>query len=164
MGYWGFRHYAYEQALYEYEAGYAGWEAQTVTTADVCERSLRLFRADAAVPFTSKRRAASEHLKRVEHVLMVDYGPSSEWLMGASTPKWRDYAYAKGRNREVLRTGKAASGRATMIGKSVTTRRWFQFSLRTLFVVMTVTATIAPFWRANTGVGRHSGSSMNWQN
>jgi uncharacterized membrane protein len=84
VGYWGFRHYAYEQALYEYEAGYAGWQAQTVTTADVCERSLRLFRAEAAVPFANRSAAAKANLDRVEKIRKVVYHIASIGMFGGT--------------------------------------------------------------------------------
>ncbi len=84
VGYWGFRHYAYEQALYEYEAGYAGWQAQTVTTADVCEQSFRLFHAESAVPFANRIAAAQANLDRIEKIKKVVYHIASIGMFGGT--------------------------------------------------------------------------------
>ncbi len=69
----------------EYERLNARWEAELASADEVCEASLRLCRAESAVPFADRHRAASAHLSRVEKVWASRYGPLGEWLQGVGT-------------------------------------------------------------------------------
>ena len=59
-------------------------KSQSVTTADVCERSFRLFQAEASVPFASRGAAAKENLNRIEKIKKVVYHIASIGMFGGT--------------------------------------------------------------------------------
>ncbi|MBI2827553.1 MAG: hypothetical protein HYX69_23000 [Planctomycetia bacterium] len=97
--YWLHLRAAREQARSEWDRTYSAFQTYAATAKDACEASLRLFRAEAAVPFADRRKAAASHLERVEQVRNFAYGPASEWMMGVSDEP--SLAEAKARKAEI---------------------------------------------------------------
>jgi hypothetical protein len=99
VGYWIACQTAYTRAKQEYDRTYAAWRAETLPTVDACNSSLRLYRAEIAVPFADRRQAAESHLARVERIYEIVYGPWSEWNMGIANDA--DLARELARKREL---------------------------------------------------------------
>jgi len=80
-GFWLNRWFVRERAREAWQMVGSDFGADSI---DACEVSLRLYRADAALPFVDRDRAAAEHLARVERIWNMHYGPTGEWMMGVA--------------------------------------------------------------------------------
>ena len=54
------------------------------TNEDLCEASLKRYRAECAVPFADHDEAAAAHFERIARAWNISYGPASDWRMGIS--------------------------------------------------------------------------------
>jgi hypothetical protein len=84
LSYWGLCVSRITQAKGEFRETRANYDWSVAEASDVCETSLKLYRAEIATPFSNRQRAAAEHFERVESIWNRAYGPTSEWLMGAT--------------------------------------------------------------------------------
>jgi len=89
--YWPIRIRQASVASKNYQLAAAEFDSSVCAAEHVCEASLNLYRAELAVPFADRQAAAAAHYHRIERVWNFAYGPTSEWLMGASN----DASHAK---------------------------------------------------------------------
>ncbi len=93
--YWPVRVQQAHRARERYEMLRTDLELEQVTTAEVCQASLDVYRAEIRVPFADHLRAADDHFDRLEKLWQRAYGPASEWLMGVANDAERAEAEAR---------------------------------------------------------------------